>query len=63
MMLASRLSWLKDPYWGESEQSSQPRYHWTDGAGNYRSSNDSTSNANIGAGGGPNWQRMDPAGR
>jgi len=54
---------MKDPYWGESEQSSQQRYHWTDGSGNYRSSNDSTYNPNIGAGGGPNWQRMDPAGR
>lgn len=51
---------MQDPYWGESEQSNQQRYHWTDGFGNYRSSNDATFNPNIGAGGGPTWQRMDP---
>jgi hypothetical protein len=28
-----------------------------------KGSNDSTYNPNVGAGGGPNWQRMDPAGR
>jgi hypothetical protein len=54
---------LKDPYWGESEQSYHRRYHWTDGSGNYRSSNDPSFNPNIGAGGGPTWQRMEPAGR
>ena len=54
---------MKDPYRGESEQSYQQRYHWTDGAGNYRSSNDATYNPNIGAGGGPTWQRMEPVGR
>jgi hypothetical protein len=51
---------MRDPYWGESEQSNQQRYHWTDGSGNYRSSNDSTFNPNVGTGGGVNWQRMDP---
>lgn len=51
---------MNDPYWGQSEQSNQQRYHWTDGSGNYRSSNDPTFNPNIGGGGGPNWQRMDP---
>lgn len=50
----------KDPYWGESEQSYNQRYHWTDGFGNYRSSNDATFNPNVGAGGGVTWQRMDP---
>jgi len=54
---------MKDPYWGESEQSYNQRYHWTDGQGNYKSSNDSTYNPNIGAGGGPTWQRMESAGR
>jgi hypothetical protein len=52
---------MKDPYWGESERSSLQRYHWTDGSGNYRSSNDASFNPNIGTGGGVNWQRMEPA--
>ena len=25
---------MKDPSWGESEQSHQKRHHWTDGSGN-----------------------------
>lgn len=52
---------MKDPYWGESERPYSQRYHWTDGSGNYRSSNDASFNPNIGAGGGPTWQRMEPA--
>ena len=52
---------MKDPYWGESEQSYLQRYHWTDGSGNYRSSNDAGFNPNVGAGGGVTWQRMEPA--
>ncbi|HVF64107.1 MAG TPA: hypothetical protein VNE58_08940 [Casimicrobiaceae bacterium] len=52
---------MKDPYWGESERSYHQRYHWTDGHGNYRSSNDASFNPNVGAGGGVNWQRMEPA--
>ena len=52
---------MEDPYWGTSDRDSNYRYHWTDGQGNYRASNDSTFNPNIGAGGGPNWQRMEPA--
>ena len=51
---------VNDPYWGTSEQDSNQRYHWTDGQGNYRASNDPTFNPNIG-GGGPNWQRMESA--
>lgn len=51
------------PYWGESDHSYNDQYHWTDGQGNYRHSNDSTYNPNVGAGGGPTWQRMEPAGR
>jgi hypothetical protein len=54
---------MKDPYRGESEQSYQQRYHWTDGSGNYRSSNDPSFNPNVGVGGGVTWQRMEPAGR
>ena len=49
------------PYWGTSERSYLNRYHWTDGSGNYRSSNDASFNPNVGTGGGVNWQRMEPA--
>jgi hypothetical protein len=52
---------MNDPYWGTSERDSNYSYHWTDGQGNYRASNDAGFNPNIGAGGGPNWQRMEPA--
>lgn len=52
---------MKDPYWGTSQQSYQQKYHWTDGQGNYRSSSESGFNPNVGAGGGPTWQRMEPA--
>jgi hypothetical protein len=52
---------MQDPYWGTSERSYNNKYHWTDGSGNYRSSNDPTFNPNVGTGGGVNWQRMEPA--
>ena len=52
---------MNDPYWGTSERDSNYRYHWTDGQGNYRASNDAGFNPNVGAGSGPNWQRMEPA--
>jgi len=52
---------MKDPYWGESERPASESYHWTDGQGSYRSSNDPSFNPNVGAGGGPTWQRMEPA--
>ena len=51
---------MKDPYWGESERPASESYHWTDGQGSYRSSNDPSFNPNVGAGGGPTWQRMEP---
>lgn len=51
---------MNDPYWGTSERDSNYSYHWTDSQGNYRASNDPTFNPNIGAGSGPNWQRMEP---
>lgn len=54
---------MEDPYWGESEQSYHQRHHWTDGHGNYRSSDDPTFDPNVGAGGGVTWQRMEPAAR
>jgi hypothetical protein len=52
---------MEDPYWGTSERDSNYRYHWTDGQGNYRASNDPGFNPNVGAGGGPTWQQMGPA--
>jgi hypothetical protein len=52
---------MNDPYWGTSERDSNYSYHWTDGQGNYRASNDAGFNPNIGEGGGPNWHRMAPA--
>lgn len=52
---------MKDPYTGSSEQSNQYSYHWTDGFGTYRSSNDASFNPNIGSN--QNWQRMEPVGR
>ena len=50
---------VNNPYGGESEVSPQSRYHWTDGSGNYRGSNDPSFNPNISAGSGPTWQRME----
>jgi hypothetical protein len=29
-----------DPFWGQSQHSNLEKYHWTDGYGNYRDSND-----------------------
>ena len=52
---------MQDPYWGTSDRSYLNKYHWTDGSGNYRSSNDPMFNPNVGTGGGVNWQRMEPA--
>lgn len=51
---------VEDRYWGESEQSYHYEYHWTDGSGNYRHSNDAGFNPNIGSR--VNWQLMEPAG-
>jgi hypothetical protein len=51
---------VEDPYWGQSEQSYHYEYHWTDGSGNYRHSNDAGFNPNIGSS--QNWQLMEPAG-
>jgi hypothetical protein len=52
---------MNDPYWGTSERDSNYGYHWTDGQGNYRASNDVGYDPNVGAGSGPTWQRMEPA--
>jgi hypothetical protein len=49
---------MNDPYWGESQQDANYSYHWTDGSGNYQSSNDAFFNPNIG--GTQNWTLMTP---
>jgi hypothetical protein len=49
---------MEDPYWGESQQDYNYRYHWTDGFGNYQHSNDAFFNPNIGSG--QNWTMMEP---
>ena len=48
----------EDPYWGESQHSSDYDYVWTDGFGNYQSTNDALFDPNIG--GTVNWQVMKP---
>lgn len=50
---------MQDPYWGTSEHSYTEKYHWTDGQGGYRHSNDAGFNPNVGGTG--NWQLMQPA--
>lgn len=52
---------MNDPYWGTSDHSYTDKYHWSDGQGNYRHSNDAGFNPNVGAGGGPSWTLMTPA--
>ena len=49
---------MQDPYWGESDQSYDYQYHWTDGYGSYKHSNDLGDNPNIGAT--QNWTLMQP---
>jgi hypothetical protein len=49
---------VEDPYWGESQQDSNYRYHWTDGFGNYQHSNDPFFNPSIGSN--INWSLMPP---
>lgn len=49
-----------DPYWGTSQHSSNEQYHWTDGYGSYRNSNDPSYDPNRKGNG--NWQLM-PAAR
>jgi hypothetical protein len=43
---------VKDPLWGTSQHSYTEQYHYTDGFGNYKHTND--PNANLG----PDWQLM-----
>jgi hypothetical protein len=50
---------MQDPYWGTSEQSYNSQYHWTDGSGNYRHSNDAGFDPNVGSN--QSWTLMQPA--
>ena len=45
-----------DPYYGTSQHSSSETYHWTDGYGSYRNSNEGSYNPNQNESG--NWQLM-----
>lgn len=50
---------VNDPYYGTSQHASTEQFHWTDGYGNYRNSNDTTydpTRSEVG-----NWQLMQPA--
>lgn len=49
---------LDDPYYGTSQHSIQQQYHWTDGYGSYRNSNDSAYNPNQSESG--DWKLMTP---
>ena len=37
---------VSDPYYGTSQQSNNQSFHWTDGYGTYRSSNEATYDPN-----------------
>ena len=47
---------LDDPYYGTSQQSSNQQFHWTDGYGSYRNTNDASYDPNRSENG--NWQLM-----
>lgn len=47
---------VDDPYYGTSQQSSNEQFHWTDGYGTYRNSNDATYDPNRTEVG--DWQLM-----
>jgi hypothetical protein len=47
-----------DPYYGTSQHSYNEQYHWTDGYGNYRNSNDAGYNPNQHENG--DWRLMQP---
>ncbi len=50
---------VDDPYYGTSQHASTEKFHWTDGYGSYRNSNDPTANPSQTENG--NWQLMTPA--
>lgn len=45
-----------DPYWGQSQHSLNQQYHWSDGYGNYRHSNDASDDPSKHENG--DWQLM-----
>lgn len=47
---------VDDPYYGTSQHAATEQFHWTDGYGNYRHSNDTTYDPNRSETG--NWQPM-----
>jgi len=49
---------VEDPYWGESQQDGNYSYHWTDGTGGYRPSNDPNFDPNLTSPG--SWSLMRP---
>jgi hypothetical protein len=49
---------VDDPYYGTSQHAYTEKYHWTDGYGRYRNSNDATYNPNQTEKG--DWQIMQP---
>lgn len=49
---------VNDPYHGESQQDYNYQYHWTNGSGEYRHSNDPFFNPNDGSN--QNWTIMEP---
>jgi hypothetical protein len=49
---------VDDPYYGTSQHSINEQYHWTDGYGNYRNSNDASYDPNRHDNG--DWQLMQP---
>ena len=49
---------VDDPYYGTSQHAYTEKYHWTDGYGSYRNSNDATYNPNQTEKG--DWQIMQP---
>jgi hypothetical protein len=50
---------VSDPLYGTSQHSLTEQYHWTDGYGNYRNSNDATYDPNHHENG--SWQLLQPA--
>ncbi len=49
---------VDDPYYGTSQHSNTEQYHWTDGYGSYRHSNEASYNPNESEKG--DWQLMQP---
>jgi hypothetical protein len=49
---------VDDPFYGTSQHDSAQQYHWTDGYGNYRNTNDASADPNRSEVG--DWQLMSP---